>query len=449
MTSFHKTEDFPPVGHLIFFVKRSLESLEICPHAPQENAGRQGLIVFQTVFDQFRPVTAAFTDSRIEDMSFPGGEIFSGFRHPSQHNAVFFDVQGLDFADVGRVRQIRENDLRDSERQTRASGEERHRDTCGSHGEPGEMPSFFHVGFRILWLQHIRVPFKRQQLFEENSLAAKHGIDYTGTMNVLEASLGKIPVALTVAGSDPSGGAGLQADLKTFHQFGVYGMAVVALLTVQNTRGLRRTESVSPDFLDAQLQAVLDDISPHAVKSGALGSCENIEAFALRMKDFRGPLVVDPVMFSKNGERLMAPEAPAALKRYLLPLARLVTPNIEEAEALSGIRCRDRACVADMAKAISDFGPSAVLIKGGHLEGEATDFFYAGGTMTLFTAPRILTGHTHGTGCTLSAAIAAELAKGRSIVEAVDAAKSFITRAIKTAPGIGKGRGPVNHHAPV
>ncbi len=256
-------------------------------------------------------------------------------------------------------------------------------------------------------------------------------------------------VALTIAGSDPSGGAGIQADLKTFHQFGVYGTGVITLLTVQNTRGVSAIETVSAEFVDAQLQAVLEDIPPSAAKTGALGNAEIVRLIGERAGHFAFPLVVDPVMISKQGMPLLHKEARAALVANLLPSAFLVTPNLHEAAELSAMPVDDISGMETAARRIAALGARAVLVKGGHLPGNAVDVLYWNGSFRRYSASRIETVHTHGTGCTYSAAITAELAKGRPLDEAVETAKRFITLAIQTNPGLGKGFGPVNHHAPV
>ena len=256
-------------------------------------------------------------------------------------------------------------------------------------------------------------------------------------------------VALTIAGSDPSGGAGLQADLKTFHRFGVYGEAVVTLVTVQNTVRVSRVEVLSPELVLEQLNAVLEDIPPGAAKTGALGSAEMVEAIARAAAGFAFPLVVDPVMISKHGLPLLSEDAARAIRVELLPRAVLVTPNVPEAEALAGIPVRTPAGMRRAARAIADMGARAVLIKGGHMEGDALDILWDGMEWREFAAPRIETRHTHGTGCTYSAAITAGLACGLELGEAVARAKRFIQEAIRTNPGLGKGSGPVNHHAEV
>lgn len=251
-------------------------------------------------------------------------------------------------------------------------------------------------------------------------------------------------VALTIAGSDPSGGAGLQADLKTFHRHGVYGQSVVTLLTVQNTRAVAAVQLLSPDFVLQQLDAVLTDIPPCAAKTGALGSAALIAAIADRAAEFTFPLVVDPVMVSKHGDPLLPPDAVAVLRERLLPLATVVTPNRFEAAALAEMEVTDLASMERAAAAIGARGPRAVLVKGGDLAGAAVDVLWCDGTLQHFTLPRVPTVHTHGTGCAYSAAITARLAIGMTLPKAVAAAKVFVTAAIQSAPGLGRGRGPIN-----
>ncbi len=257
------------------------------------------------------------------------------------------------------------------------------------------------------------------------------------------------PVTLTIAGSDPSGGAGIQADLKTFHQHGVFGTSVLTLLTVQNTQSVSAVEMVATDFMVAQLNAVLDDLPIAAAKTGALGSEEMIAAVAAEAANFQFPLVVDPVMISKHGMPLMADSAGETLKSKLLPHAFLVTPNLDEAAALTGREVDSIATMKDAARALAAMGPRHVLVKGGHLNGEAIDVLFSDDQYHEFSSPRLETQNTHGTGCVTSAAITANLANGMNILEAVTAAKSFITRAIETNPNLGNGFGPVNMNAPV
>jgi len=263
------------------------------------------------------------------------------------------------------------------------------------------------------------------------------------------------PVALSIAGSDPSGGAGLQADLKTFYRMGVYGEAVVTLITVQNTRGLRRVEVLTAELVAEQIQAVVTDIPPHAAKTGALGSVAVTEAVANAMAGSTFPLVVDPVMLSKNGVALMDADARHAFAKKLVPLAFLLTPNLDEASELTGIAARDPESMTRAAQKLIDMGAANVLVKGGHLEGATTDaidvLVTRAGARHQFRASRIATPHTHGTGCTYSAAITAELAKGVELIDAIGIAKAFITEAIRTNPGLGSKSegtsGPVNHFA--
>lgn len=255
------------------------------------------------------------------------------------------------------------------------------------------------------------------------------------------------PVTLTIAGSDPSGGAGIQADLKTFHQHGTFGTSVITLLTVQNTQSVSDVKMVDTDFVVAQLNAVLDDLRVAAAKTGALGSAEMICAVAEKAAQFKFPLVVDPVMISKHGAPLLSDDACEILKTSLLPYAFLVTPNLDEAAALTGRTVDSIQSMHDAAKAIANMGSDHVLIKGGHLEGEAIDVLYSANQFHHLSSPRLLTKNTHGTGCVTSAAITANLANGMKVVPAVQAAKSFITRAIETNPDLGKGFGPVNMHA--
>ncbi len=256
-----------------------------------------------------------------------------------------------------------------------------------------------------------------------------------------------LPIALTIAGSDPSGGAGIQADLKTFHRFGVYGEAVVTLVTVQNTVRVSRVEVLAPELVVEQIQAVLEDIPPHAAKTGALGSAAMVRAVALAAADFRFPLVVDPVMVSKHGRPLLPEDAVRTVRDELIPRAALVTPNLPEAEALTGIAIRGLEEMRRAAERILGMGPRAVLIKGGHLDGDAVDGLWDGRCWREFPAPRVDTPHTHGTGCTYSAAIAAMQARGCEMAAAVEAAKRFVQEAIRTNPGLGRGSGPVNHWA--
>ncbi len=258
-----------------------------------------------------------------------------------------------------------------------------------------------------------------------------------------------VHVVLTIAGSDSGGGAGIQADLKTFQRFGVYGASAITLVTAQNTLGVRGVELLSPEFVAQQIGTVAEDFEVSAAKTGALGSAEIIEAVtaAIEAHAFAN-LVVDPVMISKHGDPLLAPEASDALKTRLLPRASLVTPTLYEAAALLGRAVGNEDQMRDAARAVCDLGAEAALVKGGHLPGgNAVDVLYDGSEFVRLAAPRIDTPHTHGTGCTYSAAITALLARGETLVDAVRQAKNFISRAIANAPGLGHGHGPVDHWA--
>ncbi len=254
-------------------------------------------------------------------------------------------------------------------------------------------------------------------------------------------------VALTIAGSDPSGGAGIQADLKTFHQRGVYGTSVLTLVTVQNTQSVQSVKTLSPRIVADQLEAVLEDIPPAAAKTGALGSSEIVRVLAKKARCFSFPLVVDPVMISKHGRSLMSTPARVVMAETLLPCAFLVTPNLPEAGELAHMPVENLDAMKESAVKIAALGAEAVLVKGGHLMDEAVDVLYFKNEFLYYRTPRIDTIHTHGTGCTYSACITAELAKGKDLADAVDTAKKFITQAISTNPRLGKGAGPVNHHA--
>lgn len=259
------------------------------------------------------------------------------------------------------------------------------------------------------------------------------------------------PCALTIAGSDPSGGAGAQADLKTFSAFGVYGTSVLTAVTAQNTTAFLGVWKVAPEAIALQYEAVVTDIAPDAAKTGMLVDRATIETVASCLE--RWPienLVVDPVMVSTSGEKLLEPEAIELFKTAILPKAALLTPNLPEAEALSAVPIRNDADTHIAAEKLVEMGARAVLIKGGHGSDPASsdDLFFDGSNFRLFTAPRVGKGPMHGTGCTLSAAIAALLARGESLAEAVDGAKRYVTRAIESAPELGKGAKPLNHLMP-
>lgn len=255
------------------------------------------------------------------------------------------------------------------------------------------------------------------------------------------------PVALTIAGSDPSGGAGIQADLKTFHQFRVYGEAVITLITVQNTTTLSRVYCAPPDLVAEQIRAVLSDIPPGAVKLGALGNAEIMTAVAAALSETTAPIIVDPVMIGKHGGALMQPDAMDAFKRLLLPRAFLITPNAPEAAALCGRPVENGEDARIAAQWLIDMGARAALIKGGHLEGDMAIDVLLTDRFTTFSEPRIASRHTHGSGCTYAAAITAGVARGSDLENAVASAKRFVTAAIAGAPGLGRGNGPLDHFA--
>ncbi|MBI5843760.1 MAG: bifunctional hydroxymethylpyrimidine kinase/phosphomethylpyrimidine kinase [Deltaproteobacteria bacterium] len=258
----------------------------------------------------------------------------------------------------------------------------------------------------------------------------------------------RIPKALTIAGSDSGGGAGIQADLKTFAALGVYGMSAITAVTAQNTCGVLGVEELSPAFVALQVEAVTTDIGVDAVKTGMLSSPAIVDAVAKCISRFSLPFpVVDPVMVAKGGAPLLADEAKEAVIKRLLPLAFAVTPNIPEAAALTGKSVTGTESMKEAARAIFGMGPKWVLVKGGHLEGKASDILFDGQNFYNFESERINTQNTHGTGCTLSAAIAACLARGMTAPEAVERAKEYVTFAIKNSLGIGHGHGPTHHFA--
>lgn len=258
-----------------------------------------------------------------------------------------------------------------------------------------------------------------------------------------------IPKALTIAGSDSGGGAGIQADLKTFQMLEVYGTTAITAITVQNTLGVTGIYDVPLEGIAGQIDAVLTDIGADAVKTGMLSQPAVIELVAAKMKEHHiEKLVVDPVMIAKGGASLLAEEAKSVMRRVLLPVAALVTPNVPEAEVLTG---REIRSVEDMKLAarmiVEEYGARAAVVKGGHMEGPPVDVLYDGASYILLEGVRYETRHTHGTGCTFSAAVAAGLAKGDSLDQAVRTAKDFITCAIRDELGIGQGHGPTNHWA--
>ncbi len=254
-------------------------------------------------------------------------------------------------------------------------------------------------------------------------------------------------VALTIAGSDPSGGAGIQADIKTFQAHGVFGTSAVTAVTVQNTQAVLAVQEIDPEIVRDQILCLFEDMQIHAVKIGMVSSTGLIAAVARALEQVARPAVVlDPVMISKSGYALLAPEARQALVERLFPLAEVVTPNIHEAEALVGGRITTREEMRAAARRILSLGAAKVVVKGGHLGGDlATDVLSDGREVRELAEGRIDSRHTHGTGCTFSAAVAANLALGKDFFEAVTQAKRYITRAIAEAPGLGRGHGPVQH----
>ena len=256
----------------------------------------------------------------------------------------------------------------------------------------------------------------------------------------------KMKTALTIAGSDCSGGAGIQADLKTMTMNGVYAMSAVTALTAQNTTGVRAIQETTPDFLSKQLDAVFEDIYPDAVKIGMVASSELICVIADRLSYHKAKnVVVDPVMVATSGSSLMKTDAVQTLAEKLLPVATLVTPNIPEAQVLSGKAIESKEDMLSAAKFIGDTYGCAVLLKGGHSINDANDLLYANGKMVWFEGRRIDNPNTHGTGCTLSSAIASNLAKGYDLVMSVQKAKAYISDALSAQLDLGKGSGPMNH----
>ncbi len=253
-------------------------------------------------------------------------------------------------------------------------------------------------------------------------------------------------VALTIAGSDSGGGAGLQADLKTFAAFGVYGTSAVTAITAQNTLGVHGAMAVDPALVAAQIDAVATDLRPSATKIGMLATSAIIRTVAEALARHTLPhVVLDPVMVAKGGDRLLEPEAIATLREVLLPLATVVTPNVPEAEALTGLVIRSEDDQHRAAARLVAMGARSAVVKGGHLDGAPTDVWTDGSTVVVLTGTRIATRHTHGTGCTFAAAIAAGLARDSLIPDAVRNAKAFVTGAIAHAPALGGGHGPLNH----
>ena len=260
------------------------------------------------------------------------------------------------------------------------------------------------------------------------------------------AGLTYIPKAMTIAGSDSGGGAGIQADLKTFAALGVYGTSTLTAITAQNTLGVTAVHEIPTEIISAQIDAVLGDIGADAVKTGMLASSAIIECVAEAMTRHQVQrLVVDPVMVAKSGDSLLREDAVGTLKDLLIRLAAVVTPNIPEAETLTGMKITTPEDVRRAAQIIVDMGARSVVVKGGHLEGPATDLFYDGSHFQEFSCPRIETANTHGTGCTFASAVAAGLAQDLDVIDAVAQAKEYVTEAIRHSFPLGNGHGPLNH----
>ncbi len=257
-------------------------------------------------------------------------------------------------------------------------------------------------------------------------------------------------IAMTIAGSDSGGGAGIQADLKTFHQFGVHGTSVIVALTAQNTRGVRSVHAVPAAMVRDQLAALAEDLPPDAVKTGMLASAPLVRQVADAIREFGWTrVVVDPVMVATSGDRLLDADAEAVLRSQLLPRAALVTPNLEEAAILAGQPVSDAASMERAGKRILELGAGAVLVKGGHLPGDTmVDLLVTRQGARPFIHPRVPTTSTHGTGCTLSAAVTAGLALGRDLETSVADAIDYVHRALLAAPGLGSGHGPLDHGVP-
>ena len=255
-----------------------------------------------------------------------------------------------------------------------------------------------------------------------------------------------VPRALSIAGSDSGGGAGIQADLNTFGALGVYGTTAITAVTVQNTLGVSGFQEIAPETVAGQIRAVADDIGIDAAKTGMLASAPIVEAVARAVADLEIPsLVVDPVFVSKHGHRLLAEDAVSSLRELILPLSTLVTPNLPEAAELSGVVATTAAEMTAVGERLLELGARAALVKGGHLEGATSDDLFVDGTRSEWlSAERLPTRNTHGTGCVLSAAIAAHLARGAELLDAVRAGKEFVTQAIRNGLGIGGGIGPVD-----
>jgi hydroxymethylpyrimidine/phosphomethylpyrimidine kinase len=271
-----------------------------------------------------------------------------------------------------------------------------------------------------------------------------HGIDQEKRM-----ANSTLPIALSIAGSDSGGGAGIQADLKTFQAFGVFGTTALTAVTAQNTLGVQAIHAIPLEIVRAQIDSVVGDLRPTGVKTGMLATAELVETVAEAMEDHElSNYVMDPVMVATSGDRLLAQDAEAALSSRLLPLCTLVTPNLHEAGIMTDREVEDLEGMRRAARALVEMGAATALVKGGHLgKGEVVDLLWDGKRETTWRRDRLESVHTHGTGCTLSAAAAACLSRGMPLLEAVNQAVGFVARAIDSAPGLGAGSGPVNHFA--
>ncbi|MHA6251170.1 bifunctional hydroxymethylpyrimidine kinase/phosphomethylpyrimidine kinase [Oceanobacillus sp. CAU 1775] len=256
----------------------------------------------------------------------------------------------------------------------------------------------------------------------------------------------QVPCALTIAGTDPSGGAGIHADLKTFQELRSYGMSVITSIVAQNTTGVQAISHVSLEMIEQQLESIISDMPIHAFKTGMIANQEMMQVIYNKIVNINAPYVMDPVMVATSGDVLIENQARDFLRDKLIPLTTVITPNIPETEFLTGVKIESETEMQEAAHLlVNKYGAGAALIKGGHLKGDAIDFLYDGVKMHSFSSPRIPTNNTHGTGCTYAAAITANLSKGQPLVEAVKNAKTFVTAAIKHSFDIGAGSGPTNH----
>lgn len=262
-------------------------------------------------------------------------------------------------------------------------------------------------------------------------------------------SMKKIPCSLTIAGTDPTGGAGIQADLKTFQELKSYGMSVITSVVAQNTTGVQAVHHLPLDMIESQLDSIITDVPVHAFKTGMIANIDMMKVIAKKIANLEAHYVMDPVMVATSGDPLIAEDARVYLRDHLLPMTTIVTPNIPEAESLTGQSIESEEDMKEAAAHIvNNLGAHTAIVKGGHLQGDATDYFYDGNQIHEFSTERIQTKNTHGTGCTLSAAITAYLSQGISLLTAVEKAKTYVTTAIKHSINIGQGSGPTNHWAP-